>query len=180
MRQFIWSVTARKKLLRKESKQLQEQRQRIGRQLELLQQEDPLAVEDPKDQELVLQVLVEKAKDKADVLIRETQYQQALLKQGATTAIDEARPYRHLSWITSLQEMTPDQRPLALDLLRTASPTFKARQKELKLRQQAIKSSEALRNRLDEYTPGALPHPPSLLAFPISGTDGNGANVSSA
>ncbi len=153
MRQFIWSATARKKLLRKESKQLQEQRQRIGRQLELLQQDDPLAVEDPKDQELVWQVLVEKAKDKADVLIRETQYQQALLKQGAPSAIDEARPFRHLSWITGLQEMTPEQRPLALDLLKAASPTFKARQKELRLRQQAIKSSEALRNRLDEYTP---------------------------
>ena len=153
MRQFIWSVTARKKLLRKESKQLQEQRQRVGRQLELLQQDDPLGVAEPKDQELVLQVLLEKAKDKADALIRETQYQQALLKQGTATAIDEARPYRHLSWITTLQEMTSEQRILALELLGTARPTLKARQKELKFRQQAIKSSETLRNRLDEYTP---------------------------
>ena len=153
MRQFIWSVTARKKLLRKESKQLQEQRQRVGRQLDLLQKDDPLAVEDSKDQELVLQVLLEKAKDKADVLIRETQYNLAFRKEGTASTIDEARPYRHLSWITSLGEMTPDQRPLAFDLLRTARPGYKTRQKELKLRQQAIKSSEVLRNRLDEYTP---------------------------
>jgi len=66
MRQFIWSVTARKKLLRKESKQLQEQRQRRGQQLELLQLEDPLAVKDPKEQEMVLQILLERAKDKAE------------------------------------------------------------------------------------------------------------------
>lgn len=152
-RQFIWSVTARKKLLRKESKQLQEQRQRIVRQLELLQQDQPLAVADPKDQELVQQVLLEKAKDQADALIRESQYQMTLRKEGVPATIDEARPYRHLSWITSLQDLTPDQQPLALELLRTAGPGLKARQKELRLRQQVIKSSEALRNRLDEYTP---------------------------
>ncbi len=153
MRQFIWSVTARKKLLRKEAKQLQDQRQQLDRQLELLQQQDPLAVTEPRDQELVLAVLLEKAKDKADALIRETQYQQALLKQNATSTIDEARPYRHLSWITTLQDLTADQRTLALELLSTARPTLKARQKELRLRRQALKSSETLRNRLDEYSP---------------------------
>ena len=82
MRQFIWSVTARKKLLRKESKQLQDQRQRVSRQLDLLQKEDPLAVDDPKDREMVLQVVLERAKDKADALIREIQYRQAYLTRG--------------------------------------------------------------------------------------------------
>ncbi|HQN18615.1 MAG TPA: M28 family peptidase, partial [Syntrophobacteraceae bacterium] len=39
MRHFIWSVTARKKLLRKKSKELLEQRQRVNRQIDLLQQD---------------------------------------------------------------------------------------------------------------------------------------------
>ncbi len=153
MRQFIWSVTARKKLLRKESKQLQDRRQRVGRELDLLQKEDPLAVEDPKDQELVLQVLLERAKDKADALIREVQYQQAYLNEGRPGDLEDPKPYRHLSWITNLGELTSEQRPLALDLLKAARPNLKARQKEIKLRYQTIKTSEALRNLVDEYTP---------------------------
>jgi hypothetical protein len=153
MRQFIWSATARKKLLRKESKQLQEQRQRLGRLLELLQLEDPLAVKDPKEQEMVLQILVERAKDKADALIREIHYQQAYLNEGETPGLEDSKPYRHLSWVTELQELTPEQRPLAMDLLKTARSGTKVRQKELKLRHQAIKTSETLRNLVDEYTP---------------------------
>jgi hypothetical protein len=153
MRQFIWSVTARKKLLRKESKQLQEQRQRVGRQLELLQTDDPLAVKDPKEQEMVLQILLERAKDKADALIRETQYQQAYMSEGRPPGLEDPKPYRHLSWITDLQEMTPEQQILAMDLLKTARSSLKARQKELKLRHQAVKTSETIRNLLDEYTP---------------------------
>ncbi len=153
MRHFIWSVTARKKLLRKKSKELLEQRQRVNRQIDLLQQDDLIAVTDPADQEMVFRVLMEQAKDKADALVREIQYQQAYKKEKIPDHLEDPKPYRHLSWITELQELMPEQRPMAVDLLKAALPGLKARQKELKLRQQAIKTGDALRNLIDEYEP---------------------------
>jgi hypothetical protein len=153
MRQFIWSLTARKKILRKTSKQLLDQKQRIDRQLDLLQKDDPLIPEDPKDQDLVLQVLLERAKDKADALTREAHHLRVSQGEEPRANLEDPKPYRHLSWITSLKELTPEQRPMALDLLGSATSGLKARQKELKLRRQAHKTSETLRNLVDEYTP---------------------------
>ncbi len=154
MRHFIWAITTRKKLLRKEGKDLEDKKRIIDRDLDLLQQEvDPLELKDPADQSRILRLLVEKAKDKADILTRESQYRRLLGSEGPDGEFEEARPYRLLSWTTTLDSLQPSQKPLATQLLREVAPDLKARQRDVKLRLQAAKSTNRVRNLVDEYNP---------------------------
>lgn len=153
MRQFIWTATTRKKLLRKESKRLQEEKRSIERLLDLIEAENPLGYEDPRDSEPVWQLVVEKARDKADALTREQQYQKALRTGLPLPQTEDPRPYRRLSWITTQEELTPEQRTLALKLIKEAKPDLRSRRKELKIRYQVAKSTAELRSILDDYSP---------------------------
>ncbi|MFP5213464.1 MAG: M28 family peptidase, partial [Acidobacteriota bacterium] len=154
MRQFIHVATARKKILRKEIKQLQESKERIDRRLDLIGSDDPIAsAKSPEDQEILRDILVEEAKNRADTLIREIQYQKAVSGEEAASGVEEPRPYRRLSWLTTMKDLTAEQRPLALKLIKETVPGLKAAQKDLRQRQQAAKSGNDLRNVIDEYTP---------------------------
>ncbi|MHC1743037.1 MAG: FtsX-like permease family protein [Syntrophobacteraceae bacterium] len=153
MREFVWALTTRKKILRKQSKTLQDQKQLNERQLELLEHEDPFSITGEKDRQMVWELLVEKAKDRADALTRESQYRKALGQEGALEGREEARPYRRLSWRMTMDGLTDAEKSLALGLLQEARTQFKARRREIKSRYEAIKSASTLRSQLDEYTP---------------------------
>lgn len=152
-RHFIHTVTARKKILRRERKDLDNQKRIVDEDLELLQQGNPLDVKDPVGRRRVLELLVEGAKNKADLLTREAQYQRMLVSHGAGRTVEDSRPYRLISWVTNLEGLSPRQREIALGILKETIPILKTKQKELKQRIQALKSSNHLRNLVDEYSP---------------------------
>ncbi|GLI33697.1 FtsX-like permease family protein [Desulforhabdus amnigena] len=153
MRQFIWSVTTRKKLLRKDSKQLQTKKKEVDQQLDILRRSDPFSVQELQEQELLWNLTLEKARDKADALTREVQYRKMLSQEDVQEDIEAARAYRRLSWLSEMSEMTSDQRILALQLVKEAVPDLKKYRKELKNRRDVLKSTIALRNIIDEYKP---------------------------
>jgi hypothetical protein len=153
MRELVWALSSRRKILRKETKELKTKQKQVTRQLTLLRNEDPLDVKSPEDEQLMWDLVVEKAKDKTDALTREIQYQKALDVDQSTLQMEEPRPYRRLSWLTSMKEMSSEQRKLALGLLKEARSDLSLKRKELKDRRDAMNSSLALRNLLEEYIP---------------------------
>lgn len=153
MREFITGLTARRKLLRTQSKELQDQKQLTGRQLELLQKQDPLTVEDPGDRTLVWNLMIERAKDRTDALTREIQYQKALKRQDLADQVEDPRPYRRLSWRTGPEELNEEGKEIARKLLLESKESVVLKDRELKLRIEALKSTNAMRSLLDEYQP---------------------------
>lgn len=156
MRQFIWATSARKKHLKQATKQIKAVKEKVDRSADILDKADPLGVDDRKEQEMLLGLLVEKAKDKADEIVRENQYRKAVsLSTGGGHAAEEEdpRPYRYLSYATQLKRLTPDQRALAAQLLNELKSDMEVQHRELKLRQRAGKSNEALKELMDRYTP---------------------------
>jgi hypothetical protein len=153
MRQFVWTISTRTKLLRKESNELKRQEHEVTRQAELLQRDDPLDVTTPEDRELIWRLVVERAKDKTDALTREIQYQKALKETSVPVQSEDPRLYRRLSWLANMGEMTEEQRGLALELIKEAKPDLRSRRKELKDRRDSLNSGLALRNVLEEYNP---------------------------
>ncbi len=153
MREFVWALTTRKKILRKQATTLQDQKRLNDHQLELMEQPDPFAISAEKDRQLVWDLLVEKAKDRADLLTRESQYRKALGQENALELIEEARPYRRLSWRTTMDGLTESEKTLARSLLQEALTQFKAKRREIKSRYEVVKSANTLRSLLDDYTP---------------------------
>lgn len=157
MREFITTVASKKKRLKQALKRVKARKEKVDRAEEALEKGDPFSLTDPNEQELVLQFLVDKAKDKADAIIRETQYEKAL-SRGADSQQPfkqeaDPRPYRHLSWVTSLKRLTPEQRPMALELLDEVKSDLHQQHREYKLRQRIAKSGEELREKMERYTP---------------------------
>lgn len=153
IRQFVWSITTRKKLLRNEAKELQAKRKEVDQQLDLIRSADPLSVQEPQDRALLWGLLLEKAKDRTDTLTRESQYRKMLGEDVAPEDIEAARAFRRLSWLNDMEAMTPEERPLAIQLLKEAAPDLKKVRKELKDRRDVFNSTLSLRNIVDEYTP---------------------------
>lgn len=153
MRQFTWAATTRRKILRRDKKQLGDQKEQINHQIELLEKGDPLSVDDPADRALIWGLVTERAKDKADELTREQQYQKALAPSGAAVDVDDPRPYRRLSWVNRPEDLTPEQRTLALGLLEGMVPELKTRSQEINVRQRVLRSNEQLAQRLGEFEP---------------------------
>jgi hypothetical protein len=153
MREFITGLTARRKLIRTQSKELQDRKQLTERQLELVRKEDPFSVEDPGDRTLVWDLMIERAKDRTDALTREIQYQKALKRGDLADKVEDPRPYRRLSWRTSLEELKEDEKEIARELLRESKEGLVLKNRELKLRIEALKSTHAMRSLLDEYRP---------------------------
>jgi hypothetical protein len=158
MRQFIWATTSRKKLIRKETKLLQEQKQDVSHQIELLDGLDPLNAPSTEDRLLIWQIVQERAKDKADALTRETQYRKTLSPDSpaagdSAAELEDPRPYRRLSYLSGAADLTTEQKTLAMKLLQDARPDLNAAYKELQLRYEAVKSSNGMRNLMDDYIP---------------------------
>ncbi len=153
MREFITGLTVRRKLIRNQSKELQEQKQLTERQLDLIGQGDPFSLQDPNDRTILWNVAVEEAKDRADALAREIQYQKALKRPDLAEMLPDPRPYRRLSWRTGMEELNDAEKRLVGELLRDASKTLALKRKESKLRIEALKSTNAMRSLLDEYRP---------------------------
>ncbi len=156
MREFIWALTSRRKILRQETKDLQEKRKRVDHLLDLTKEENPLSAPDAKDRDLLWRLIAEKAKDKADALTRESQYRRSSSETTPIGVEEDPRVYRRLSWLASMDEMSQEQKSLAMKLLGDAIAGLKAERKELKLRYEAFKSSSSLRGLLDEYKPVLL------------------------
>lgn len=153
MRQFTWAATTRRKILRRDKKQLDDQKEQVDHQISLLEKGDPLSFEDPADRALIWNLITERARDKADELTREQQYQKALATPDGTVDVDEPRPYRRLSWVSKPEDLTPEQRTLAVGLLEGIVPDLKARSQELNTRQRVLRSNERLSQRLGEFEP---------------------------
>lgn len=153
MREFVWALTTRKKILRKQSKTLQDLKHLNDHQLELIEKDDPLAAPEAQDRQAVWGLLVEKAKDRADALTRELQYRKALGEETTQEDMDEARRYRKLSWHATPKDLTDSEKALAQELVREARALLKTRRREIRARYEVIKSANALRNLVDEYTP---------------------------
>lgn len=152
-RQFVWSIAARKKHLRRDAKELADRKKLVTQKLELLRGDDPLAVTEEADRELVAQMLVESAKDTSDAMSRELTYSRISANPAeATVTLEDIRPYRRISWITDLNELKPDQKELARKLLKQSIPNLRKTRSELDIRIRTARSSNNLRNLLDEYT----------------------------
>jgi len=154
MRQFTWAVTTRRKILRREKKSLSEEKEEVDHQIELLEKGDPLAIKDPKDRALIWQIVLERARDKVDELTREMQYQKKSISEN-TAAVDAAdvRPYRRLSWVNNMNDLTPEQKPLAREVLEGVIPDLKLKRDELKLRRRVFRSTEQLSRKLIDLDP---------------------------
>lgn len=153
LRQFVWYANSKKKTLKKAVSQLKEVKQKADDRLDLLEKPDPLNQDSPQDREIVLQALLEKAKDKADALTREIQYKKSLSMKEIQAAQEEPRKYRQLTMVTDLTRLTPEQRELALALVNEAIEDSHAAHKELKIRIQASKSGGEVRALMEGYTP---------------------------
>jgi hypothetical protein len=194
MREFIWAATGRKKSMKDQEKAIGARKKTVDHLEDLLSTPDPLALENPEDRDLVWQLIVDRAKDVADRLIREIQYQKALAPKDAEfpaegpssteleksrgdllapdasstgksagafdqaaalppAVVEDPREYRRLSWHTGNQPLSPDERALAIKLLKGAKADLKAEKAELKQRLRAIKSSLTVRSVLGDYTP---------------------------
>ncbi|MDY0038850.1 MAG: hypothetical protein RBS57_00945, partial [Desulforhabdus sp.] len=153
MRQFVWTATTRRKLLRREKKQLTDDKEQVEHQIALLQEGDPFSIEDPADRALIWEIVIERAKNRADELTRELQYQKTASRGGAEVDLTEARPFRRLSWVTKMQDLTPEQKTLAEELLRGVIPDLKIKLDELKLRRTVFRSTEKLAKILGEFEP---------------------------
>ena len=156
MRQFIWATSAKKKHLKQATKQVKAVKEKVDRASDILDKDAPLGVDDPGEQESLLGLLVEKAKDRADQIVRENQYRKAVaLSTGQNSEIQEEdpRPFRYLSYATSLKRLSPDEQALATRLLDELKNDMEVQHRELKLRQRAGKSNEALKEIIDRYTP---------------------------
>lgn len=153
MRQFAWAVTTRRKILRREKRQLSADKELIDHQIELLQEGDPLSLKNQSDRELIWKLVIERAKDKADELTREMQYQKKVAGDESKVDVDDPRPYRRLSWVNKMAEMTPEQRTLARELLQGVIPELEVKLNELKLRRHVFKSTERLTRQLIDFEP---------------------------
>lgn len=153
MRQFAWTATTRRKILRREKKQLSDDKEQVEHQIALLQKGDPFSIENPDDRALVWEIVIERAKDKADELIRELQYQKTISASDLTIDVGQARPYRRLSWVNKMQNMTAEQKTLASELLRGVIPELKIKLDELKFRRTVFRSTEKLSRILSEFEP---------------------------
>lgn len=151
MRQFMFAFRAKKKALKKEADRLKKRKNLADDQLEILEKENPLDTRDAKELELIRQILVEKAKDKADFLTREIQYRKTLSEEEAGDEIEDPRPYRQFSWISDMRTMTPEHRATAVKLLNDAIADRQFAHKELKRRIAAMRSSASLREILEQY-----------------------------
>jgi hypothetical protein len=119
----------------------------------VLERQAPLAAEDPVEQGLILEALIEKAKDRADILTRELQFRRVRLEPGSIEHPEDPRTYRRISWISNLKDLPLQEYPLALDLLREASPEAKARLEEIDQRIRVAKSANQVRNIIDDHKP---------------------------
>ena len=153
MREFVTSLTVRRKLMRGQSKTLQEQKDHTEKQIGLIQKLDPLMHEDPDHRAVVWRLVVEKAKDQADALTREIQYRKALKRPDLADQVPDPRPYRRLSWRAGLEDLDPAEKELALELLQEASKGLRLKNEELKIRLEVLKSTSSMRSLLDDYRP---------------------------
>ncbi|MCK8602966.1 FtsX-like permease family protein [Desulfoferrobacter suflitae] len=153
MRQFTWAVTTRRKILRRDKRNLSLQKEDVDHQIELLEAGDPLAIDDPKDRDRIWQIVLERAKDKVDELTREMQYQKSASETEELVDMADVRPYRRLSWVSSMDQLTPEQEILARELLDGVIPELKVRRDELKLRRQVLRSTEQLSRKLIDLEP---------------------------
>ncbi len=153
MRHFISAITARTKMVRRDEKLLKDQKKLIDEQIELLDVPDPFSISDPVQRDLIWQLVVRRAKDKADLLTREAQYRKRIDREG-DSRVEDARPYRRLSWITSMDEATsPEARELSRQLLEEAKPPLKTARRELKARTEVIRSTKIIRDIVDDHVP---------------------------
>lgn len=153
MRQFTWAATTRRKILRRDKRNLSLQKEDVDHQIELLEAGDPLAIDDPKERDLIWQIVLERTKDKVDELTREMQYQKSASETGERVDMADVRPYRRLSWVGSMDQLTPEQEILARELLDGVIPELKVRRDELKLRRQVLRSTEQLSRKLIDLEP---------------------------
>jgi hypothetical protein len=153
MREFITGLTERRKLIRNHSKALQDQKQLTERQLDLIEKGDPFSLQDQNDRAILWKVAVERAKDRADALTREIQYQKALKRPDLAAKVEDPRPYRRLSWRNGMDDLNDVEKELMDELIRDASRTLALKRKELKLRIEVLKSTNGMRSLLDEYRP---------------------------
>ena len=156
MRQFIWATSAKKKRLKQATKQIKAVKERVDRASDILDKKDPLGVDDPGEQASLLGLIVEKAKDRADQIVRENQYRKALALstgQDSETREEDPRPFRYLSYATSLKRLSPEERALATKLLGELKTDMEVQHRELKLRRRASKSNEDLKEVIDRYAP---------------------------
>ncbi len=162
-REFYWAFTANTRDLRRELRIVKKRRSHLNQLWKQAREPDPLALGDPEGQAVVWDFVVERAKDRADFLIREAQYRKALERRGGIRngepsgppqeELEDPRPYRVLSWRKKASELDEEQRALAYSLLYQGLPDIQAERAELKERESNLRSSVALQRLARDYTP---------------------------
>ena len=152
-RQFIWSVTTNKKNMARYSKRIHGEKKAADAILAIAQKDAPFSLESAEQRDLLAKLIEDRAKDKADELTREIQYQNTIGNTSAPAPSADPKPYRNLSAISDISQLDARQKQLSLQLVREAIPDLKLNLSELKHRERAIESSNQLRAIMDEYKP---------------------------
>lgn len=144
-RHVLWTLEGPRRSLRTEHRSLSDKQKQIDELRGLLSRPDPLQVDPdrPMSRAMVWSYAVERAKDEADRLSREAHSDQARMFQ--------ALQYRRLSWKEDIDALTPEERILATELIRSSLNDLNREREEIRLRLRAVKSWMTLRNLADEY-----------------------------
>lgn len=144
-RHFLWALEAPRRTLRQEQRTLSDRQKDLQELLGLLSRPDPMQPdpEDPRALSRVWSHVVERAKDEADRLSREAPHEKALAAQALV--------YRRLSWKESPEELGPEERALAVDLIRSGLGDLQKERAETQARLKAVKSWGDLRSLADDF-----------------------------
>jgi len=160
MRQLVWALRERSIWMKRQERALRDQRSDKDYLAELLEKDDIFALEDPEDRRRVWEVMVERAKDRADYLTRETRYRKALERTGwESDGVDDAgeigdpKPYRKLAWRADMESLSPAEKGMVLDLLDGAREDLLRDREELALRREMVRSARRVRSAVALYRP---------------------------
>lgn len=144
-RHFLWTLEAPRRSLRGEQRTLADRQKDLHELFRLLSRPDPLQPDpdDPNALSRVWAYVMERAKDEADRLTREALHEKA--------AAAPALVYRRLSWKEAPEDLDPQERALAGDLIRSGLSDLEKERRETHARLRAVKSWMDLRNLADDF-----------------------------
>ncbi len=164
MRDLLWSISSKKKLLKKQKTRLKKSLEESKNNLKILKDIGwPLAV-DPERDSIISQAIADHLKLSVDAISRELitlRLQQNTTKTAETDAeikkLSKTRLlYRRMGWRSSFHDLAGSEKELFNDILPEAIRYNKQRIKELKTHLKTLKTAFAFRNFVKEYDIAAV------------------------
>ncbi|SFM72925.1 FtsX-like permease family protein [Thermodesulforhabdus norvegica] len=163
MREFVWAITTSSKNLRRERRYLRDEIKLTKKRIEALEAvvsaieklDFKELAKDINLDSLIWPLVVDKAKDRADDLIRELSHSEK--KREDLSGLQSF--YRRLSWKGSFQEivdLSDEEKKLVASILLSIAHQLPEYLQELKKRELVIKSAISVRGEVKSYEPVLL------------------------